>query len=196
MMKLSLCALVPLASLLAASAASAQQCGSACSQCRGGYAPSYGQAYHDTYYDSAIWPRQYMAPSRRGICQAFELTVANGWRRNNLLGKYDFAPNGEGLSEAGRLRVQWILANAPPQRRTIFVQRGVDAKQTADRVEAVQLLAANFNPAVGPINVQETYLQDDGRPAAAVDAVFTGFSANQPLPVLPASTSNSTSEGS
>jgi hypothetical protein len=194
MIKLSLCALVPLALLSAASDAAAQTYAGHCSQCQAGYGRTYGQKYHDSYYDSSIWPRQYMAPARRGICQAFELTVAAGWRRNNLLGKYDFNPNGEGLSEAGRLRVEWILANAPPQRRTIFVQRGADAEQTAGRVEAVQLLASNFDASLGPVNVQETYMQDHGRPAATVDAVFTGFSANQPLPVLPESTSNSTDQ--
>jgi hypothetical protein len=55
------------------------------------------------------------------------------------------------------------------------------------RVEAVQSLAANMNPSQGPVEVQETYIHDYGRPADFVDAVFTGFNSNQPAPALPAS---------
>jgi hypothetical protein len=194
MLKHFLAILVLPVALLSASAAQAQHYAGHCSQCQMGCGPGQSAAYHDSYYDSSIWPRQYMAPARRGLCQAFDTMISNGWRRNNLLTKYDFAPEGEGLSEAGRLRLEWILTNAPPQRRTIFVQRGVDAQQTADRVEAVQLLASNINPGGAPIDVQETYMLDEGRPAATVDAVFTGFSANQPAPMLPASTSNTTDQ--
>jgi hypothetical protein len=188
MTKSLLYALAPLAALMSASAVYAQNCAGGCSQCQASCGPTQMQSYHDSYYMNQTWPRQYMAPARRGICQSFELMVANGWRRNNLLGKYDFDPKDGSLSEAGRLRVEWILTQAPPQRRTIFVQRGLDQQQTSLRVEAVQTLAANMYPSMGPADVQETIMQDYGRPAASVDAVFTGFSANQPLPVLPAST--------
>jgi hypothetical protein len=194
MLTRSLAVLAPLAALLSIPAAQAQQFAGHCSQCQMGCGSGQSQVYHESYHENSIWPRQYMAPARRGICQSFDLMVSNGWRRNNLLGKYDFAPNGEGLSEAGRLRVEWILTNAPPQRRTIFVQRGGDAQQTAERVEAVQLLASSVNPGAAQVDIQETYMLDEGRPAATVDAVFTGFSANQPVPMLPSSTATSTDQ--
>jgi hypothetical protein len=132
-----------------------------------------------------MWPAQYVQPSRRAICRSYELMIANGWRRNNLLTKYDFATEGEGLSEAGKLRVSWILTQAPPNRRTIFVQRGADDATTAARIDAVQSLAADLGAGAGPVDVQETLLRDEGHPAASVDAVFTGFSTNQLPPVLP-----------
>jgi hypothetical protein len=193
MTKLSLCAIALPAALLAASAADAQQYAGHCSKCQSTYGRPYADEFKATYHENAMWPSQYVWPSRRAICQTWELTAANGWRRNNLLGKYDFATEGEGLSEAGKLRVERILTYAPPQRRTIFVQRALDAEQTAQRVEAVQSFAATRMPGAGAIDVQETYLQDDGHPAAGVDAIFTGFGANQPAPVLPSS--NSTGSG-
>jgi hypothetical protein len=186
MMKSLMWAAAPLVALLAASAALAQNHAGHCSQCQSTYGGGYGATLHDSCHDNFIWPRQYVWPSRRGICATYDVMIANGWRRNNLLGKYDFLPNGEGLSEAGRLRVEWILTQAPPERRTIFVQRGNDPAETAVRVEAVQALAANMNPSMGPVDVQETLQRDYGRPADTVDAVFTGFTANQPAPVLPA----------
>jgi hypothetical protein len=196
MFKPSLLAIAPVTALLAASAASAQNYAGHCSQCQTTYGPGQSKAFEEVYYDNQMWPRQYVWPSRRAICQAYELTVANGWRRNNLLGKYDFSTEGPGLSEAGKIRIERILAYAPPQRRILYVERGVDAAQTAERIEAVQTLAANVNPNAGAVDVQETQIHDEGRPAAAVDAVFTGFGANQPAPVLPSSNSTSSEEGS
>jgi hypothetical protein len=193
MTKLSLRMLATVGCLATASVANAQQYAGHCSQCQV-YGHPHTDEFKATYHQNAMWPSAYVLPARRGICQAFELTAANGWRRNNLLGKYDFDPESEtGLTEAGKLRVERILAYAPPQRRTIFVQRSLEPNVTAERVEAVQSFAANRMPGIGPIDVQETILQDDGHPAASVDAVFTGFGANQPPPVLPAS--NATGSG-
>ena len=199
MIKHSLFALAPLAVLFSAAAVRAQnyagcasQCSqcSRCSQCQSQYFSPCAinqTKYEDSIYMNQIWPRQYMAPARRGICQTFALMTSSGWQRNNLLGKYDFDPKGEGLSEAGRLHVEWILTQAPQQRRTIFVQRGADQQETAQRVEAVQTLASNMYPSTGPADVRETLMQEYTRPASSVDAVFTGFSANQPVPMLPQS---------
>jgi hypothetical protein len=164
------------------------------------------ESCEETYYQNAIWPRQYIGPARRGICQATERMIANGWRRQNLLGKYDFDESRQELSEAGRLKVEWILTQAPPQRRTIYVQKLGDQEQMAARIEAVQELASNVAPSAGQVDVQETLVRDEGHPAMQVDAVFVGFSRNQPMPALPgagggsggsssSSSSSSSSEG-
>ena len=58
----------------------------------------------------------------------------------------------------------------------------------------MQLLAAEVAPGMGSPDVQETLLEDIGHPAQAVDAVFTGFGANQPPPVLPAATASTSSD--
>ncbi len=192
MTKLTVLAIAPLAALLSVPYASAQQCAGHCSQCQVSGGATHGEQFKATYHDNHMWPSQYVQPSRRGICQSFDLMVANGWRRHNLLGKYDFTTEGEGgLTEAGKLRVKWILTQAPPSRRTIFVERGLDEAATAERIEAVQSLASEMSPGVGVIDVQDTHLRDLDRPAAGVDAVLTGFSANQLLPVLPESSGSS-----
>lgn len=180
----------------AASTASAQQC--ACQgACRAGCASANHPKMDEceaAFYENFWWPRQYSGPARRGICQSTELMTANGWRRHNLLGKYHFAPNGEELNEAGRLKAEWILTQAPPSRRTIYVQRGSEAAQTAGRIDSVQQYAASMTQAAGAADVQETHVRDDGYPAGAVDAVFTGFQANRPVPALPTAAGGGESE--
>lgn len=197
MKKLALWTLAPLAAALAVGSAQAQQCGGKCGCGHYGPVSEYYDNWEDSFIDNLRWPRQYVHPARRGICQAFETMANNGWRRNNLLGKYHFVPEEQDqLSDAGKAKVEWILTQAPPQRRTIFVERTLDAQRNADRVQSVQDLAANANAPGGPADVQETNIRDEGHPAGSVDAVFTGFSANQLPPVLPQSGGSSSSGSS
>ena len=199
------CAALAAASL-ATSPAAAQSCQS-CQSCNGGanYAGgsvggvgwSKGVKYEDSIHRNLMWPNQYIQPSRRGICSAFATMADNGWRRNNLLGEYHFeGKDRQELSEAGRRKAAWVLTQAPSNRRTIYVERAGNVDGTAERVAAVQDYAANMSPSAA-VDVQETHLRNEGHPAGAVDAVFTGFSANQLPPVLPqASSGDSADSGS
>jgi hypothetical protein len=146
------------------------------------------------YYENSIWPRQYVGPSRRGICQSTQLMIDNGWRRHNLLGSFHFDPNTGELSEAGRLKVEWILTQSSPNRRTIFIERSIDSEKNAERQESVQQFASDLTS--GAVDVKETYVRDHGHRAASVDAVFTGFGAGQRAPVLPQSASAAGAGGS
>lgn len=185
---------IALPAMIVAVAANAQQCGCQGGACQGRgpcppASPSGPQAHYytceDAYYHNSIWPRQYINPARRGICQAFDVMAVNGWRRQALLGPYHFEADGVQLNEAGRLKVEWILTQAPPQYRTLYVQRVPNQERTSGRIEAVQQYVASLNGLGGPGDVQETLVRDDGYPAGMVDAVFTGFKANQPVPMLP-----------
>jgi hypothetical protein len=183
MKMLAVWAVMPVALLSAAVASGAQPCTPPC-----GYQGRFTKSgdCEAAFHDNILWPNQYIGPAQRGICQSFDLMTRNGWRRHNLLGPAHFQRNGTELSEAGRLKVQWILTQAPASRRTIFIERSGDAEVMAQRLESVQTIASNMS--AGSADVQETDLRDWGRPAAAVDAVFTGFSANQMIPALPPST--------
>jgi hypothetical protein len=172
--------------VLAATAFAAQPCVRQ-GDCQGACGPTMKDSCEEAYYQNSIWPRQYIAPSRRGICQSFDLMVENGWRRHNVLGRYHFDPNTGELSEAGRLKVEWILTQSAPNRRTIYIERTINQEQTAQRMESVQALAADLSS--GAADVRETYVRDHGHRASSVDAVFTGFGAAQMIPALPPSTS-------
>jgi hypothetical protein len=181
-------AALPLALVSAAIAVAAQPCMRPMPIQERCHKPGGGE-WEAAFYDNMMWPQQYIGPSRRGICQSFDLMVANGWRRHNLLGQHHFERNSTELSEAGRLKVQWILTQAPPSRRTIYIERTFDAEQTAGRLESTQQLAADLSSGAAP-EVRETYVRDYGHPASSVDAVFTGFRSNQMAPMLPASTTS------
>ena len=167
---------VPLAAALINSVASAQHCS------QGVYGPP---PCEEVYRRNSMWPQQYIWPSRRGICQAFDTMIHNGWRHHNSLGHYHFDSTTGELNEAGRLKVEWTLTQSPPHRRTIYVERAADQEQTALRIAAVQNAAEGVSGMVDAADVRETYVRHEGRPAASVDAMFTGYRTSQPAPALP-----------
>ena len=63
----------------------------------------------------------------------------------------------------------------------------------SDRIEAVNTLAGNLSPSVDVVDVTDTHIVAEGRPAGAVDSIFVGFQANQLPPVLPADTGSTSS---
>lgn len=148
----------------------------------------FAQSYKAAYQQNAMWPTQYVEQPRQTICQTFDLMVQSGWRRQNLLGSYHFQPGSAELSEAGELKLRWILTQTPPARRNVFVERGATSEETADRVAAVERHIAKMSHLESAGTVSDTNLVEYGRSAQTVDAVFTGFSANQPAPVLPQNT--------
>ena len=157
--------------------------------------PSLADAYRAGIHANVHWPRIYIPPARRAVYSTYDAMVNNGWRRQNLLGNYHFSEDTNELTQAGKLKVNWILSQAPVHRRGVFVQRGENVDQTAARVGAVHDMAANISPSVGTVEVNDTHIVAEGRTAGAVDNLFVSFKANQPPPVLQSKSGSSTSTG-
>ncbi len=137
------------------------------------------------YKENSMWPWPYVCADRIAVREPFCIMINNGWRRQNLLGPQYFTEAGQ-LNSAGELRVRWIMTQAPPNRRTIFVERDLNPTVTADRVAAIR----NYSTQVAPTHIAqivESDLMSEGRPAAIVDATNVRFQESQPPPVLPAS---------
>ena len=124
----------------------------------------------------------------------YDAMINNGWRSQNLLGKHHFNIDTHELTAAGKLKVRWILTQTPPNRRDIFVQRGLEQADTVQRIESIHQYAAHLAPTQGAIRVHDTYLVPNGHPAATVDSMFTGYENSKIPPVLPAASGGSDSE--
>jgi len=172
------------------SAASAQ-CG-----CQGGCSPyqaSLAHQYRSAYDANVQWPRIFIPAARSSVCSTYDAMVNNGWRRQNLLGNYHFDARTNELTDAGKLKVNWILSQAPMQRRNVFVQRGGEEVQTTARIAAVHDYSAQLAHGTAPMSVNDTHIVAEGHSAGSVDNVFTGYQANRLPPVLPAATSSASS---
>jgi hypothetical protein len=119
------------------------------------------------------------------------MMVNNGWRRQNMLGAHHFIPETNQLNAAGQLRVQWIMTQAPADRRNIFVERTLDPNVTSQRVASVQEYSTQVALDGRAALVTQTHLVSEGRPATVVDFTNTKFQQSMPLPVLPAAQASS-----
>ena len=140
------------------------------------------------YHRNKNWPYPYICPDRMAVREPFEIMVRNGWRRQNLLGGYLFNPMTNQLTTAGELQVRWIMTQAPPAYRQVFIERSLDAAVTADRIAATRQFASRVTLDGQVPEVFESDLMAEGRPAAIVDATNVKFMENMPIPVLPADT--------
>jgi len=168
------------------------------------YTSSYGLYGSDSIVEACsvgcqanqMWPSQYIPAARRSVLGAYEVMVNNGWRRQNLLGAYHFDPDSNELTDAGKLKVKWILTQTPHHRRSVFVERGFDLSHTAARVTSINTWVSRMSPTVGEVDVNDTHIMAEGHSAGTVDHIFVGFQANQRPPVLPAAGSSTSSSGS
>jgi len=151
--------------------------------------PAQGQVLENMCRDfkrNNCWPKPFVCPDRQAVRAPFVIMVNNGWRRQNILGDYHFKNEHGELTEAGRLKVQWILTQAPEQHRIIFVHRASRQEETAARVDAVQQLASRIVPTGDLPQVMETHLNEAGWSADQIDKINRDFyEKSAPSPRLP-----------
>jgi hypothetical protein len=148
------------------------------------------------YRRNQAWPEPFLMPDRAAVCTPFTIQVANGWRRQNLMSDYHFNEETNQLTASGEIKVRFILTQMPPQRRTIFVQRGLTPEVTATRVAVVENAAGRSGPPGSIAAVVESDLPNDGWPADEIDAVTRRWNSTRPDPRLKSvSGADSTSNG-
>ena len=143
--------------------------------------------FHYDFQRSNCWPQPYLGPDRQHIRDTIEAQVANGWRRQNLIGGHHFIGEGTELTEAGRIKIRWTLTQVPEHRRTLFVQRGTTFAITEARVAAVEAAAVTALPDGESPSVQDTHIIPEGRSADFVNYTATQFRQTMPIPQLPTS---------
>jgi len=120
------------------------------------------------------WPEPYLSADRAVATAPFAIQVANGWRKQNMLGEYHFQQGTGQLTEAGRLKVRWILQTGPKQHRLLYVHSAGTPEETDARIAAVEQLASRLAPGDVP-PILSTTIADDGWPADQVDAIGRQF---------------------
>ncbi len=134
-----------------------------------------------------LWPHQHLETDRRNASAPFDVMVRNGWRRQNLLGSHHFTEDGAQLTEAGKLRVQWILTQPPVEHRQVFIERSLNEEVNVARIAAANEFATIAVRDGVPTDAQGTHILSDGRPATTVDFVNTQFRENMMTPALKSS---------
>ena len=134
------------------------------------------------------WPSPYLCPDRVYAHAPFNAMVRNGWRRQNLLGAHHFNEDSTKLTQAGELKVRWIMTQTPPAYRRVFVERSLESEDTQRRIATANGFATKLSTGGDSLSVVDTHIVSEGRPAATVDYVNSQFRENMPVPVLPVNT--------
>jgi hypothetical protein len=182
-------AAVLLGTLFSALPAEAQWCSTSKSGC------DWWHRYWASWNENNKWPQQWVGYDRQAVCVPLSLQAEKGWHRMNLLGAAHFDPATNHLNQAGERKVRYILTQQLPERRTIFVERGMTPEFTAERVDAVQQAALAMMPTGDLPVVADSDMILEGWPADDVDAVLKGFDRTRPDPRLPASSTEASNVG-
>ncbi len=143
---------------------------------------NYWSGFCRDYHRNVNWPEPFVRADRESVMLPFGIQTANGWRRQNLLSDYHFNQATQQLTEAGELKVRFILTQMPPSRRTLFVQRALTPEETVKRMEGVQLAAMRMLPNGGYPQVVESDLPNTGWPAEEIQSVTQRFRDTRPDP--------------
>lgn len=135
------------------------------------------------------WPEPFVGPDRVAARAPFYTMVANGWRQQTTLAGHHFSSETHQLNEAGRMKLYWILYEAPPQHRNVFVYGDNDPAITQARIQAVELATAEMGDGSMLASIQPTPYPPTGAPADYVDSVDRKFRESTPAPRLPERTS-------
>ena len=134
--------------------------------------------YHNAHY----WPHPYICQDRSYVRTVSHLQTVNGWMEETTLWGYHFEEEIPEVTDSGRLKLRWILENAPPEFQTVHVQNGPTHAISQARMEIVRrtLIEMVGEPGLPPIVARTgTSL---GRPALEVDAIRRAELQSMPEP--------------
>ncbi|MBA3311671.1 MAG: hypothetical protein M3552_12040 [Planctomycetota bacterium] len=143
--------------------------------------PSQRPQCSTLYHASTYWPHPYNCWDRAWVKNVLAVQTANGWMQATTLCGYHFDDETQMLNESGRNQLRWILEQAPPQFRTVYVQAATDRTSSQARQAAVETEAAEMaGAASAPVVVRPVQLA--GRPANEVDALRRSELQTMPQP--------------
>ena len=133
---------------------------------------------------NTCWPQPFIEADRQSVEEPFRMMVHNGWKRQHLMSAHHFE-DGK-LTEAGRIKTQWLISQTPAHRHSIFVQRSLDPKETHDRIAAVQAWANKVSRGQ-PVTVMASDMAPRASSGERLDTINRKAADTIPTPRIPSS---------
>src|SRR5690606_32576131 len=92
------------------------------------------------------WPEPFIHADRDVLREHYGVYERMGWQRQNTLGAHHFHRETHRINSAGVEKLMEIVMHSPPERRTVFVQQGIDASATSVRLDSVQVSLSRVLP--------------------------------------------------
>jgi hypothetical protein len=159
----------------------------ACGSARAGW-HEFWERFDLDWHRMNAWPEPFLTTDRQLERAPFCVMVNKGWQLQNTISDFHFNPETQELTRSGELKLQGILNDSPPPRRTtIFVLRGRTDDVTTARIASVQQAMSRISPQ-GPLpDVVQSGITPRSWPADYVDDINNKMIKSRPAPVLPAS---------
>lgn len=141
------------------------------------------------------WPAPFECFDRQTARTPFAIMVSNGWRKQNMLGDFHFEPTTGQLTEAGKLKIRWIVFEASAQHRDIFVHIGETPEETEIRLACVRAQAAFLVPENEIPPITQTKISAPEYPAQRLQIIKDHFQPHWDQPELPTKDQSSTNSG-
>ncbi|MBC8355510.1 MAG: hypothetical protein H8E66_26325 [Planctomycetes bacterium] len=145
----------------------------------------FWERVHLDWHRMNSWPEPFLHADKDLVRQPLIAMTDRGWRMQNTLSDHLFDVEKQTLTQAGALKVRWIVTQAPPHRRTVFVLRGATPEATLARVDDVQATVAQMVPQGARPQVQLTDVTPVGGSGDYFDAVDRARKDSIPAPRLP-----------
>lgn len=146
---------------------------------------AFWERVHLDWHRVNSWPEPFRHADRDLIRQPLLAMTDNGWRMQNTISDHLFDVESNHLTQAGALKVRWIVTQAPPHRRTVFVLRGATPDATLARVDAVQEAITKLVPQGDRPEVLLTDVIPVGGSGDYFDSVDRQLKDSIPPPRLP-----------
>jgi hypothetical protein len=131
------------------------------------------------------WPQPFQATDRELTRTPLIAMTAAGWRLNNTLSDHFFRVEDQAINPAGEIKLRWIVTQAPPHRRAVFVLRGPTPEATTTRLANVQQMVDKLAIEGMRPEVALTHVIPPGASGDYFDQVDRQLKQSVPAPRLP-----------
>lgn len=141
------------------------------------------QQFCHRYHAAHYWPWPYICQDRAYVNNVTDLQVSKGWMKKTTLFDHHFNVDSHELNHAGREHLLWILEEAPPERRSVYVQKKADQGVNDVRmgnVKSTMIELAGHQCASVPVSLRSGRYY--GRPAVEIDTIRKAELGSMPEP--------------
>ncbi|ADB16844.1 hypothetical protein Psta_2171 [Pirellula staleyi DSM 6068] len=137
------------------------------------------------FHRNNAWPEPFQSADRAATRAPFLTQTDNGWKMQNTVGTFLFDEATGELNQAGKLKVKWIVTQAPLHRRAVFVFKADKPEINQQRMESVQTYISSLIPEGDLPPVYFTNTEPDGGSGEYFDAINRAVQDSIPSPRLP-----------
>lgn len=144
--------------------------------------------WHRAHLDAMrmnCWPEPFSHRDRELVRSPLFAMTSRGWQLQNTLSDHFFRAEDQSLTQAGQIKLRWMLTQVPAHRRAVYVLRAADSQVTSDRLDSVRYAVEAMTTEGTRPDVLVSDMAPAGGSGDYFDQVDRQLKASVPAPRLP-----------